>query len=611
MAQRHYSRVEKNMSSLLSDAKNIFVGDENKIAKPIARFSPLEFNTPGLGVNMRDGGFTVNRTPQVGASLARLNNLSVNTAKEYGQLKDQLKPGFGALTTAGVNAIEDQRRSTVSNLRENLNRRRVLGSSFADDAISRTNAEFAKQDAQFRAETTLQEIEATEKLIAKQYETGIQGAVAIIDQGNFESKIGAELSRQFTSVMGDLAKYEATLLRDEADGQAALLSGLLGAGLTGGLGGVGGLLGSIGEGAKELGSGVMSTIGGFFGSSAGSAAAAKSAAPAVYGTPAFSGATPTAYPGYADLANIPLNPLATGVPGFAPNIPMTPLPATAAAPQATGALAGGEITSFNTAPPSYSPGSGVSGPAQAQFDPNSTIEITGGAEAATGGAEAAPSTLMQGPSGAAITSGGIAAAMALIRGDGFQQAIAQGGGAAAGASLGMAVGGPPGAIIGGIAGSMLGGKLGEKLGLSFSGGGDDKPDYSIGSGWNAKDGAIVSEGAWGNVGFGHHKHLTGTSRYQAALDAVTDVDDVIAAQLTPEENKKVKDALTNHSIARNSNEGGYHPGRLLAQVFNDRKEVLKRSLGPKRFADLGLEPIYTALASGDPQKIAAAFGGTA
>jgi len=557
MAQRHYSRVEKSMSSLFSDAKNIFVGDENKIAKPIARFSPLEFNTPGLGVNMRDGGFTVNRTPQVGNALNRLNQLGAQTVNEYGQLKDQLKPGFGALTTAGVNAIEDQRRSTVSNLRDNLNRRRVLGSNFADDAVSRTNAEFAKQNAQFRAETTLQEIQATEQLITKQYETSIQGAKAIIDQGNFESEIGAELSRQFTGVMGDLAKYEASLLRDEADGQSALLSGLLGAGLTGGLGGlggaVGGLLGGIGDAAAGVGgflaggaSGASDFLGGLFGGAAGTVAG---------------GAIASGVPGFNDLGSIP----------------MTALPPDGVAQ----GISVGAPTSFNSAPVA--------------------TDLT---------ANATPLA----PGTAALYGGGIAGAISLLQGEGIGIAGSKGLGAAGGAALGAQLGsglGPMGAaggaILGGLMGSFAGGELGKSLGLS-RGGGEDKPDYSLGSGDNLKGKGLTSDGVWGTVGFGHYKHLTGGERYQAALDVVTETDNLISAGLTPEENEKVKEAFKHNFIGQNSNEGGFSPTRMMNQVFSNRAETLERVLGKERYEGLGLNEIYNVLGTGDPDQINSVFG---
>ena len=547
------------MSNLLSDAKNIFIGDENKIAKPIAKFSPLGFTTPGANVSAGPGGFTVGRSPQVGNALSNLNTLSTGAANEFGSLKSMVAPGFGRMTTEGVRAIEDQRRSTVGNLRENLGRRRVLGSSFASDDISRTNAEFAKKDAQFRAETTLQEIQATEQLISKQYETAIQGSQAIIAQGNFETEIGAELSRQYTSVMGDLAKFEASLLREEADGQAALLSSLLGAGLGGaftGVGGaVGGLLGGIGDAAAGVGgflaggaSGASDFLGGLFGGAAGTVAG---------------GAIASGVPGFNDLGSIPMTALPPD--GVAQGVSM------------------GAPTSFNSAP--------------------AATDLT---------ANATPLA----PGTAALYGGGIAGAISLLQGEGIGIAGSKGLGAAGGAALGAQLGaglGPMGAaggaILGGLMGSFAGGELGKALGLT-RGGGEDKPDYSLVSTDGLKDNPMASKGPWGYVGFGHQKHLTGGERYKAGLDVVTKIDQLIADQLTPEENARIKELNYGPAgaIASNTNEGGFTPARMMSHIFSNRQTVLQQALGKERYEGLGLNEIYNVLGTGDPDQINSVFG---
>jgi len=553
------------MSGLLSDAKNIFIGDENKIAKPIAKFSPLGFTTPGASVSTGPGGFTVGRSPQVGNALSNLNNLSTGAASDLGALRPMLAPGFGRMTTEGVRAIEDQRRSTVGNLRENLGRRRVLGSSFASDDISRTNAEFAKKDAQFRAETTLQEIQATEQLITKQYETAIQGSQAIIAQGNFETKIGAELSRQYTSVMGELAKFEAALLRDEADGQSALLSSLLNAGLGGAFEGFGGVVGDLLDNLGGVITGVAGGLGldNLFSSSASSAVAT--------GVP--SGVVATGVPGFNDLSSIPMTPLAPdGI------------------PQATGALSGAPLHSG---------------------------EISLGGATGGGAGDPATGTAPLSPGTAALYSGGIVGAMSLIQGEGLGMAATKGLTAASGAALGAKLGagfGPwgaaGGAILGGFFGSFAGGKLGKSLGLS-RGGGEDKPDYSLGSGDNLSGKQLTSNGVWGTVGFGHFKHLTGGERYQSALDVVTETDNLISAGLTPEENEKVKEAFKHNFIGQNSNEGGFTPARMMNQVFANRAATLERVLGKERYEGLGINEIYNVLRSGDQAQIEAVFGGAA
>jgi len=233
--------------------------------------------------------------------------------------------------------------------------------------------------------------------------------------------------------------------------------------------------------------------------------------------------------------------------------------------------------------------------------------VEGGGAAA---GEAVAPGFFQTAAGAAALAGPIAGITALLRGQGMGQAVSQGGGAAAGAAIGMTLtgGNPIGAVLGGFVGSMAGGELGKALGISASGGGDDKPDYSLGSGDNLSGKDLVSTGAWGTVGFGHHKHLTGNDRYQAALDAVTETDNIISAALTPEENAKIKDAFKQNFIGSNSNEGGFNPGRLMNQVFTNRSETLQKVLGPERFAELKLGEVYQALASGDQAQIQQTFG---
>jgi len=130
------------MSNLVSGAKDVFLGDEKKIKQPVTRFSPLQFGTPGLQTQNVPGGFTVSRTPQVSGALGQIGQQSALAGQEIGELKSLVAPGFGRLTESGVQAIQDQRRQAVSNLRENLGRRRVLGSSFGADALARTEAEF-------------------------------------------------------------------------------------------------------------------------------------------------------------------------------------------------------------------------------------------------------------------------------------------------------------------------------------------------------------------------------------------------------------------------------------------------------------------------------------
>lgn len=79
-------------------------------------------------------------------------------------LMDRVKPGFGDLTDAAVTAIDRGRERATSNLRGELNKRRILGSSFANDQIARTELDFTEKEKAARAESFLQELDLTSQL---------------------------------------------------------------------------------------------------------------------------------------------------------------------------------------------------------------------------------------------------------------------------------------------------------------------------------------------------------------------------------------------------------------------------------------------------------------
>jgi len=83
-------------------------------------------------------------------------------------LRDELRPGFGRLTEARLKQIRDAQHESVGGLREALGRRGVLGSSFANDAIQRSNLAFAQESEKAAAESVIQETEMQRALIADQ-----------------------------------------------------------------------------------------------------------------------------------------------------------------------------------------------------------------------------------------------------------------------------------------------------------------------------------------------------------------------------------------------------------------------------------------------------------
>ena len=106
----------------------------------------------------------------------------------------------------------------MGNLRENLGRRRVLGSDFAQDAQGRVAAEFANEEANLRAQNFLAEFEMTQKLIDESYQLNRSSFQVMLDQIQAESEMALQMT---TSVAASLGAHKTAQMQLAAQAQAA------------------------------------------------------------------------------------------------------------------------------------------------------------------------------------------------------------------------------------------------------------------------------------------------------------------------------------------------------------------------------------------------------
>ena len=126
----------------------------------------LQSNTPAfrIGFNNNSGGTgnlfaTRLNTPGLAALRSRFGPILAGYQKAEGLVN----PGAGALTQYARN----QGLKSIGDLRASLARRKVLGSSFANDALARANAEVTQSSNL----ATLQEIDAYTKILNQEYTT--------------------------------------------------------------------------------------------------------------------------------------------------------------------------------------------------------------------------------------------------------------------------------------------------------------------------------------------------------------------------------------------------------------------------------------------------------
>ena len=165
------------------------------------------FSAPGLDATFASPEqLNLTRSQEVQDSLSGISNAFKTQAGELGGLKPLVEPGFGRLTEAGIRAIRDARRSSIGDLKTNLSRRRVSGSSFGADDISRTNAEFSKRENEFASQAFVQELALSQQLINDQATASASAYSTFLEQANIESNFAVTLSSGVSSILSDNAK---------------------------------------------------------------------------------------------------------------------------------------------------------------------------------------------------------------------------------------------------------------------------------------------------------------------------------------------------------------------------------------------------------------------
>ena len=198
------------------------LGKKSSAEKRLERFTPAGFTAPGLTGKFDKGAnrFDVRRTGEGERALSELRGGFDELSGEIGGLREDVRPGFGRLTRSRVEAIRGAGKRAVGNLREELGKRRVLGSTFATREVASTEAEFGRMEESARAESFLQELDLTRQLIGEQFQASIAGASAVLQQLNFETGLAAQLgdsaSRQMQTT--NIAMAEARNAQEESAG---------------------------------------------------------------------------------------------------------------------------------------------------------------------------------------------------------------------------------------------------------------------------------------------------------------------------------------------------------------------------------------------------------
>lgn len=227
-----------------------------KSSAPQINYTPSGFNAGGLNATFQNNGYTVTPSSDRSALVGNIASTFGQQSNALSGLAGQIAPGYSALRQAQLSQINLNRNAAINNLSQNLQNRRVMGSSFAQDAINRTAAQYNQDQANTIAQTYLQELSAQNNLINQQYAAANNSFQTSLNEMNLEAGVASDLTSKASSSMASLAGLQSQLNAQAAQG-GGLFGGMMGYQLGQGLGGLsGGLSGLFGGGASGAGAGL-------------------------------------------------------------------------------------------------------------------------------------------------------------------------------------------------------------------------------------------------------------------------------------------------------------------------------------------------------------------
>lgn len=198
----------------------LFGGEKGEAQSGLSTFQPAGFSAGGLTTGFDPATGRITLTPSA-ERLGYVRGVSEGFNAEadlFGGLRSRVAPGVSDLRRARLEEIENARVQAIGNLRENLSRRRVLGSSFGQDAATRAEAEFAGARERVSAESFLQELEMSNQLIQQEFASRRASFQTGLDELNLQADLAAKLSGAATQQLGANARALAELNAKEAAG---------------------------------------------------------------------------------------------------------------------------------------------------------------------------------------------------------------------------------------------------------------------------------------------------------------------------------------------------------------------------------------------------------
>lgn len=204
--------------------KGLFGGGSSFDYTPITSSS---VRTPALGISssLGDDGSVSSRLRRLGSpEQAAFDQRFPRILSDIDTLRGTIRPGFSDLREARLRQVANARSRGMGDLRENLRRRRVAGSSFANDTLTRAEAEFGQQAADQEALSFLEELNANQQLLAAE-STQLFSA---LERELAEAGLAANFASNAANLFSQNQMFAANLAAQEAAAEGEFFGDLLG-----------------------------------------------------------------------------------------------------------------------------------------------------------------------------------------------------------------------------------------------------------------------------------------------------------------------------------------------------------------------------------------------
>lgn len=175
----------------------------------LQRFAGLA-ESPFMADSAAITGALGQQIPGLFSNTERLRGQLGGLTGELSDLQAQVQPGFGKLTQAVRESIRNKSLQATGNLKDSLARRGILGSSFADDALSRVERDFAAQEAEATSQAAVGEMQLSSQILTQKMQAvQLAGNLVTMDQNNLVA--GAKivgLRMGLTGLQADLFAQE-------------------------------------------------------------------------------------------------------------------------------------------------------------------------------------------------------------------------------------------------------------------------------------------------------------------------------------------------------------------------------------------------------------------